>query len=314
MTSMRARLEMASLRAQHSKRFYADPATMRAKLSYHQHPRKTRPPRWARRGLRFHAELVDGIRCYVFAPRCGHSSHRILHLHGGGFVEQPEVHHWRFVKWLVTHTGATVVFPLYPLCPTAEHRRIRGSVHAVYDRFLADPAPDEGPYYVFGDSAGGALTLDLVATLRADGERLPTGLGLLSPWLDLAVGDPRSREIDPTDPELGAAGLRQAGRWYAGPEPLDTPGISPVHVDLTGFPPMTVFTGTRDILNPDAQRVSENAERDGVAVTLHDYAGMFHNWTMQKIPEGARARAALAQFLATTSPMTSPTTSPVSRR
>src|SRR5690625_63873 len=293
MTSIRARLEMASLRAQHSKRFYADPATMRAKLAYHQHPSKTRPPRLIRRGLRFHAELIAGIRCYLFAPRSGRDDRRILHLHGGGFVEQPSQHHWRFVRWLVVHTNASVVFPIYPLCPAAEHRRIRAVVHGAYAHFLSG---FDGPCYVFGDSAGGALALDLAATLRADGQRLPTGLGLLSPWLDLAVSDPRSRTIDPVDPELGVAGLRQAGRWYAGPEPLEDPGISPVHADLTALPPMTVFTGTRDILNPDAHRIGASARRHGVPVTLHDYDGMLHNWTMQKITEGTGARSDVARF------------------
>jgi acetyl esterase/lipase len=41
--------------------------------------------------------------------------------------------------------------------------------------------------------------------LRTDGLRLPTALGLFSPWLDMAV--------DPDDPELAIAGLRQAGLW-----------------------------------------------------------------------------------------------------
>lgn len=296
MVSFAARREMASLRASHSKRFYADPSTMRAKLAKHQHPGKTRPPRWARRGVRFAAELVGGVRCYIFAPRsqADPATHRILHFHGGGFVEEPEAHHWRFMRWLVRHTGATVVFPIYPLCPTAGHQRIRACIHAVYDRFLAD---FDGPHFVFGDSAGGALTLDLVDTLRTDRQRLPTGLGLFSPWLDLGVSDPRSEKIDPADPELGVAGLRQAGHWYAGPEPLDDPGISPIYQDLAGFPPIAVFTGTSDILNPDAHRVAEAGTRRGVRVDLHEYDGMFHNWVMQKIPEGARARTEVARFL-----------------
>ncbi|GFG69033.1 alpha/beta hydrolase [Mycolicibacter senuensis] len=294
MASLRSHLITMSLRAMRSRRFYADAAVMRARLPKHQDPRKTRPIHAVRRRVRVRETHVGQTRCYVLEPQSGPGSRRVLHLHGGGFVEEPEPHHWRFLRWLVEHVDATVVFPIYPLCPSAGHRQIRDCVHAVYDRFLTDV---DGPRYVSGDSAGGALTLDLVGALRDQRERLPTGLGLISPWLDMALADPRSAQISPHDPELGIAGLRQAGRWYADGEDVDDPGISPVHADFTGFPPMAVFTGTRDILNPDARRVRDAATARGVPVDFHEYDAMFHNWLMQPIPEGSRARAQLGRFV-----------------
>lgn len=302
MASLRSHLVTLSLRAQRSKRFYGDPATMRARLDKHQNPRKTRPPRKVRGKVRLAVEQVDGTRCYVLSPQSGDGRHQIMHLHGGGFVEELEAHHWRFCRWLVEHVGATVVLPIYPLCPAAGHRQIRDRVRAAYQRFVGD---HDGVRCVFGDSAGGALAVDLVRALRADGQRLPTALGLISPWLDMAVTDRRSVEIDPHDPELAIAGLRQAGCWYADGEPVDAPDISPVYADFADFPPMAIFTGTRDILNPDARRLRDAATGSGVRVDFHEYDGMFHNWIMQPIPEGARARGQLARFLqrtATTSP------------
>jgi acetyl esterase/lipase len=70
-----------------------------------------------------------------------------------------------------------------------------------------------------------------------------------------------------------------------------------VYADFTGFPPTAVFTGTRDILNPDARRMRDTAIGSGVRVDFHEYDGMFHDWIMQPAPEGARARRQLAQFL-----------------
>ena len=52
-----------------------------------------------------------------------------------------------------------------------------------------------------------------------------------------------------------------------------------------------------DILNPDARRVRDAARNCGVRVDFHEYPGMFHNWTMQPIPEGRRARRQLYEFL-----------------
>lgn len=39
------------------------------------------------------------------------------------------------------------------------------------------------------------------------------------------------------------------------------------------------------------------ATGSGVRVDFHQYDGMFHNWLMQPIPEGARARTQLARFV-----------------
>ena len=58
-----------------------------------------------------------------------------------------------------------------------------------------------------------------------------------------------------------------------------------------------MFTGTRDILNPDARRVRAQALEAGTEVDFHEYPGMFHNWTMQPIPEGRRARRQLYEFV-----------------
>jgi acetyl esterase/lipase len=88
---------------------------------------------------------------------------------------------------------------------------------------------------------------------------------------------------------LGIAGLREAGRMYAeGTDPRD-PRVSPIHADLTGLAPITLFIGTRDVLLPDARRFAARAEEAGVELDYREYPGMFHNWLMQAIPEGREA-------------------------
>lgn len=269
---------------------------MRHSLPQAQDPRKTVPRPSACKGLDVRTEQIGGIGCHVFAPERveQRTETLILHLHGGAFVSEPDNHHWDFVRDVVLSTGATVVFPIYPLAPAAGHEKIRDCAMAVYEHYLAD---HPGHRFVFGDSAGGALAVYLTETLRERGDGLSTALVLLSPWLDMEVSDPRSEEIDPRDPELDIDGLRLAGEWYADGDDPGAPEISPVYADYTDFPPMIVFTGTRDILNPDARRVCVAAQKCGVSVDFHEYPGMFHNWTMQPIPEGRRARRQLYEFL-----------------
>ncbi|MGZ9827111.1 alpha/beta hydrolase [Tsukamurella ocularis] len=280
----------ASLRARRSKRFYRDREVMVAGLADRQSLKAAMPPWWIRLGVEIRSATVGGTRCVSITPPTS-SGARVLHLHGGAFVEQPEHHHWRFLRWLALTTGASVVVPLYPLCPIADHDAIRRCVRRVYDDAIAG---HPGPVVVSGDSAGGLLAVELARTAPSRGARRPDALVLSSPWLDLAITDGRSERIEPDDPELAIAGLRTAGRWYSGGGRGET---DPLSTDLSALPPTAVASGTRDVLNPDAERLHKVLTTAGVAVTMLEYPDMFHNWIMHAIPEGAAARTRLVDFL-----------------
>ena len=81
-----------------------------------------------------------------------------------------------------------------------------------------------------------------------------------------------------------------AARWYAGDLSPADPKISPLFGNMAGLPPMAVFTGTHDLLNPDAHRLKARAAQQGVPVELYEYPGMFHVWLLAPIPEARRAR------------------------
>lgn len=296
MVSWRARGAIALMRIRRTHRFYTDPATMRARLPRHQDPSQGRPPEGVRRALALQESSVDGYTCWTLRPRSGpRSGTHIMHLHGGGFVEEMGAHHWRFAHWLVDSLGCTLTFPMYPLVPEHDHHAIWPMVRHSYETFLEPCHPQDRA--ITGDSAGGGLALCLAQLLRDRGEPQPARLALISPWLDLAVADPLAERIAPKDPVLGIAGLRQAGRWYAAHTPLDDPEISPTHADLSGIAPVGVFVGTRDLLLADARMLEREVTRLGQHILLHEYPGMFHNWIMQPLPEAYRARDDLLRFL-----------------
>ncbi|NKY88131.1 alpha/beta hydrolase [Nocardia veterana] len=314
MTSLRARAVIARMRYLRRKRFYADPAVMRAALAEHQSPKRSQPPRHMIDRFDVLRRTVDGHPCYTIAPRGGPTSPRhIVHLHGGGFVEAPEPHHWRFAARMVRRLGCTYTMPMYPLAPDHDHRTIVAMVERAYTRATDAVAPPDR--IVFGDSAGGTLALTLARQLRGEGRPQPAALALFSPWIDLATDDPLSPALDDRDPELGVAGLRQAGRWYAGERALDDPRISPAFADLHGSPPIIVFIGHRDLLLPDARRIAELGAAAEVPVELHEYPGMPHNWIMKNIPEARRATDELVEFLdRVATPVTAGAGSPDVRR
>ncbi|MFT4124404.1 MAG: alpha/beta hydrolase fold domain-containing protein [Microbacteriaceae bacterium] len=206
----------------------------------------------------------------------------VILLPGGSYVARIRRVHWRLAAWLA-RSGATVRVVLYPLAPRATAAAV---VPAVADYIAAQVrAHGAGTVAVVGDSAGGGLALAAVQRLAA--EDRPARLVLVSPWLDVAVDDPRS--LVTRDAMLGVERLRAAGRLWAGELPVDDPLVSPLAGDLDGLPATTVYSGTADLLHPDAIRLAERAE---VQLVLRE--GLMHGWPIAAgIPEARRERAAL---------------------
>ena len=81
---------------------------------------------------------------------------------------------------------AIVCYPLY-LCAVGADC----SQQAAYDYLLAKNVPPAKIVFM-GDSAGGNLVLCTCLWLQSQGRRLPRGIVLLSPWLDLTYSNPSS--------------------------------------------------------------------------------------------------------------------------
>lgn len=296
MVSWQAKVEIAQARVRRKKRFYASPEAMRRQLPGHQDAARTRPRRSVVRNLDIKRTEVDGHPSYTLTPPDGPTTDlHIFHLHGGGFVEQPEPHHWHFAHRMVRTLGCSYTLPMYPLAPDHDHRTIIATAITAYEQATAN-TPTEAQV-LLGDSAGGSLAITITQDLRTRGHPPPAAIGLFSPWLNLATDSPQSARIDPSDPELGVPGLQQAGRWYAADRELHDPEISPAHDDLTGLPPLSMFIGTRDVLLPDSETFHRHARDAGLTADLHVYPGMFHNWMMKNIPEAHTATNEIIDFI-----------------
>ncbi|MGZ0218532.1 MAG: alpha/beta hydrolase, partial [Acidimicrobiales bacterium] len=80
--------------------------------------------------------------------------------------------------------------------------------------------------------------------------------------------------------------------------PTNDPLISPIYADFTGFPPTFISTGTRDLLQSDAVRVSAAMREDGVDVTLRVWEGMWHVFEFyRELPEARASMTEIADFI-----------------
>jgi monoterpene epsilon-lactone hydrolase len=259
---------------------------LRRQIARHRRVEPAEPSARMRRKFAIDTITIDGVQVFLVRPRVGGSEATILYLHGGAWVFDVLAPHWWIVEALIDRTGAQIVLPRYPLAPEDTWRETYAFVDRLLDTHLTK-ARDR--LIVAGDSAGGCLSVGIAQRLSARGAALPAGLLLFSPALDLTFSDPRVLAIEPRDPMLAVAGCRAAGRLWAAGTPLDDPRVSPLYGPLDGLPPVAIFTGTRDLLHPDATRLHERLTRAGKSVALHGYKDLCHVFVAAPIPEAARA-------------------------
>lgn len=237
-------------------------------------------------------EVLDGFELpAVRIAASGASADPVLYLHGGGYVFDLMREHWRLVADLAATSGRPVVVVRYPLGPVGHPDAVVPAVAAIARRLQGG-----GRLTLAGDSAGGGLALAVATRLRDEGAE-PPALILSSPWLDVTVSDPAVARVAPRDPWLSPAGLRAAGDLWRGDLPREHPLVSPLNADLAGLGPMTVFTGTRDAVNPDARALVPAVRAAGGRIRLVEGSGLMHNFALMPVPEGRAARRIMTAAL-----------------
>lgn len=228
---------------------------------------------------------------FTLAPETP-SGKQALYLHGGAWAAEIQAGHWNLVADLAVRTSRTFVVPIFPLVPAVTHRDV---TPVLTDLWTATAS--EAPTALVGDSAGATMALNLLASLP-EGTPAPDATVLLSPTFDLTFANPESARIAPRDPLLKLDYIRALAAAYAGPDGPDSGAVSPVQARVDHLGAITVFTGTRDLLNPDAHRYADLArDAPGTQVTIEEAAGMVHDWMLMPIPEAKTARAHIARLL-----------------
>lgn len=216
----------------------------------------------------------------------------VIYVHGGAWVNEIRIQHWHLTARVARESRQRVVVPIYPLVPFGTAREVRDGVVALVQEEL-----DAGnEVRLAGDSAGGQLALSVALALRDQGIVLPATT-LLSPALDLSWKNPGIDAIQASDPWLARPGGRVLAEAWRGEDPIDDPVVSPLFGDLSGLGPLTILTGTRDILNPDAQLLRAKAQAAGVPVTWHEGAGQIHVYALLPTAAGEQGMRSIVKSL-----------------
>ena len=247
---------------------------------------------------------------WVLAPNVD-TSRRLLYIHGGAYTMGSPKSHRRLTSKFSEVANAAVLSIDYRLMP--EHPRMAGveDSRTAY-RWLLDNGPDgasaASAVFVAGDSAGGNLTLSLIAWVRDQGLRAPNAAVALSPATDGTLGSPSLKTNIATDPMLGPLFKsltripRTAllwGGWIANRVRPCDPVVSPVFGDLSGLPPLLVQASEAEMLRDDSRRYVNKATAAGSPVTLQTWHHMVHVWQIYhpELPEGREAFEEIGKFL-----------------
>lgn len=251
---------------------------------------------------------------WVLAPDAD-PDRRLLYLHGGAFYVGSPSSHRSLTAALSRSAGVSVLAIDYRLMP--EHPRMASILDSQSSyRWLLTNGPDGATppkdIYVAGDSAGGNLTLSLIAWIRDNGLRQVDAAVALSPATDSTFKSPSLRSNIITDEMLGPVlgPVMRAPKWllayailYLARMRPQNPLISPIFADLSGLPPTLIQASTSEMLTDDCLRYVNKARAAGSPVELQLWPDMVHVWQIFE-PVSAEAREAIgriAEFLAANS-------------
>jgi epsilon-lactone hydrolase len=280
--SFMQRVVIVVLRLQGRKRRWSNGARLVETAREHHAHGPVALPSWLEKRVRVQTESTVGFAVHTLSPLVeSPGAPTILYLHGGGFIHDFAHQHFTYMTSIVEGSGATVIAPQYPLAP--EHTW-RDSFEQVVE--LARTVD-----VVMGDSAGGGYALAVSQALAAEGVARDTVL--VAPIIDLTLSSGKTAEYDAVDPWLASDGIVHAAAAWAGEDDPALPQLSPMFGSFEGLGRVLVFTGTRDLLHPQARQLVRRLP----TAQLVTERGCVHNYPILPIPEATRALHTLEQFL-----------------
>jgi epsilon-lactone hydrolase len=231
-------------------------------------------------GVSYHTATINGVEGVWSRPDTAKQGSVILYLHGGGYVVGSAQAYRHVCSQFAARTGLATFAADYRRAP--EHpfpaalqdalAAYAGLVEAGYQRIV-----------VVGDSAGGGLSLALVARLADQGQQPNSSGGIqpvacvaMSPWTDLSLSGESHRAQVEQELYLTPTALRDLTQHYLAGSDLKQADASPLYGHFKGLPPLHLQVGTAEILLSDTLNYSTTALAHDVAITTHVWDDMPH--------------------------------------
>lgn len=243
------------------------------------------------------ATRLGGAPTYVARPareRLLSEDQVLLDFHGGALVFGGGAGAVGFnAKIMALRTGRVAWSVDYRMPPDDPYPAGLEDAVAAYRALLEIRAP--GQIVVSGVSAGGNIAAALLLRARDEGLPMPAGALLLTPEVDLTESGDSFSTIEGLD---FLPRLMTVNRLYAAGADLADPYLSPLFGDFTGFPPVFLQTGTRDLFLSNTVRLHRRLRAAGVRAELNVWDGMPHGGFTGFTPEDREVNVEMQGFLA----------------
>ena len=247
-------------------------------------------------------QVIAGVHTDVVMPNAGvtpgNATRVLLNLHGGGFMVAARTG-GEVESIPIAAVGKIKVITIdYREAPEYKFPAGSEDVTAVYRELLKTYKPHD--IGIYGCSAGGLLTAEVMAWLQARHLPMPGAIGIFGAGAT-AEGGGDSSYLGPLlsggSLTLPVPPLRPTD-YFFGADLLD-PLVSPIHsvAILRKFPPTLVISGTRDPAMSAALYTHTQLVKAGVDADLHVWEGAAHCFFFQPDPpESHEAWQVIAGF------------------
>jgi acetyl esterase/lipase len=252
---------------------------------------------------------------WVFNQDSEHSDRVILYLHGGSHIFlSPNTH--RVITTNLSKECDAAVFALdYRLAPEHPFPFAIEDALAAYLTLInsteilgINTEMQSGKtqftnIFIMGDSSGGCLVMQLVELIKQLKLPMPTGVTLLSPFLDHNLESKSWHTNWNTDfLSLDHKGVEWALSCYANGVSKYHPAVSPIYQDVKDYPPMLIQAGDAEVVMDDSIRFYQMGMDCGNHVELELYQDMFHVFqTFPFLPQSRLAFRRVGKFVTTLS-------------
>lgn len=241
---------------------------------------------------------IDGVGAQMLTPPDCDPKRALLYLHGGGFVFGSLKSHAGMAGEVARAARCRVLQLDYRRAPEHPYPAAVEDATAAYQWLLQRGfAPER--ITIAGDSAGGGLVLTMLVAAQARGLPLAGAAVCISPWVDMLATGESYRTRAHVDPLVQRKVVDEVTRLYLNGQDPRLPTASPIHADLTGFPPLLIQVGEREILFSDSEALAKKARGLGLDVTFEEWPDMVHVWHLHysRLSSGREAIERIGRFV-----------------
>jgi len=215
--------------------------------------------------------------------------------HGGGFITGMFKQYYDAVGRLRKKVGIPIICADYPMPPETDAKGLLDFNLACF-RNVRETYPDS-PIIISGDSAGGHMTMTLTQGLSSDERKAVSAIFPLFAVVDMS----RPQSDEPYHKEealLKQKNMKGVRDRFIGDFESNNPVVSPIFGDLTGLPPVHIYSADKDPLYEDSLDLEAAFKANGQEHTHHIFKGYGHDFILFfPTPDGTKGLNRLAMHM-----------------